>query len=92
MSEGEYSRHIDSLLLSSRSVDAAVQKLQSEGFACHDGTLGFLTTALTREPVKSCSRDGSTLILACHQFVMVEYNASTRAVRQVSEVQACATF
>jgi len=92
MLEGEYSRYIDSLLLPSRSVDAAIQKLQSEGFACHDGSLGFLTTALTRAPVKSCFRDGSTLTFACHQFVMIEYDASTRAVRHVSETQPCATL
>jgi hypothetical protein len=92
ISDGEYSKYIDSLLLSRRSVDAAIERLQGEGFACHDGSLGFLRTALTREPVKSCFRDGSTLIVGCTQFVMIEYDASTRAVRHVSEMQACASF
>jgi hypothetical protein len=92
MSDGEYSKYIDSLLLSRRSVEAAIQRLEGEGFACHDGSLGFLRTALTREPVKSCFRDGSTLIFGCGQFVMIEYDASTRAVRHVSEMQACASF
>jgi len=92
MSEGEYSRYVDSLLLSRESVDAAVEKLGRERFACYEGSLGFLATAPARGPAKSCSRDGSTLAIACHQFVMIEYDAATRAVRRVSETQSCATL
>ena len=92
MSHDDYSKYVDSLSLASQSVDAAIRKLQQERFTCHDGSLGFLTTALTRAPVKSCFRDGSTLAIACHQFVMIEYDAATRAVRHVSETQSCATL
>jgi hypothetical protein len=92
MSHDDYSKYVDSLSLASQSVDAAIRKLQEERFACHDGALGFLATTPTRDPAKSCSRDGSTLAIACHQFVMIEYDAATRAVRRVSETQSCATL